>query len=1089
MSIYDRYGGGLSGGSALPSDGFTPEQLANRDAIMNAPLSTELVSLSYPVVDEFTGEIYYEQRNQAPVSLQDYQGSKASAFDLAFTEDSLLGAIPNYFRKEMMFGDSAFAPDPNFNINDHQYVYDLVSPEYYNELNKAESYDELVARTQYFGKISKDTAYLDQLGAEGVGYRVAAFLTDFPAYIALGWAGTGIKATEAARIGGFARAVESTYLGRAAVAGVVEGGFEGIKLAADPTSRDEVDILLAMGLGGALGGLYKPAVYTDDVQQALMQPIKDLANDVAATGKIGTPPATASRLDRLQLNVATVLRTSRSETLRNFGENAFLDVTRRMATDVKAAEVQTAVIDGIQSAFNKRFNPLYKEYLEATGRTSWGSRYRLTSQDDFYELVGKIANQPNRNWDDMLPDELLSKIRKANDEMGTEAYDILARNKHDMFTSGEIARGRYLPRRWNRAKLINDINTGVISKIDAEKMFAAGIKNALREANKTVSEEKALEAGKQFVATLRKPQVRVGQAGFIMEDNAFKSALEDIQKYLDLNENDMAILEKGLQDRRVSQGAAEGTASSTRRRGLIDIETQYLDANGNTHTLSDYLENNVQSLWQSYARQMGGDTALRKLGISSRAELSALRSKVEKELMDAAGQLDSAAKRDLANLDAVIGDFLNISGKFDPEGSLWKGTRIVNNLVRSSKLGSTWFAMTAELAQVVHTNGIVNTFKAVPVIPQLFKSLKGPKAGELIEEIQSFYNLADEILQMPSAARYDDVLRGAGAKRNALTVTEDVTDRLAEAAYMLGGTKSGTSALEALFAAGANNKLVKIAGRQRLKASDRWYLEQLGFQGEDVTRLLDAVRTSGSPDNKYVLGLANWQDQDLAMKLAYGIRRVSNIAVQRGNIGDQLGRFTLGGTLAKDNVMGSMALNLRNYMVTAWNKQFSRKVGQFARAGEDPYGAYKAFSDIIMQGLIVGGLGYAAKTGLDYATGAIDEDKFDERMSPLAFASNTFNMTTFASFLPVGIDYAYSQATGQKLTGQAARGNELNLLGASEGYLNQALNVPSVIGKAVDPNRDITAYDVKRTLGLLPLSSLLGVKQAIGVLAESVGND
>lgn len=1084
-SIYNRYGGGPLGGPAYRTDGFTEEQLQRREDILNAPLPESMTNKPYAVVDEFSGEIYYEQRNTPAVSLKDYQSSRSESFDRAFKQDNLVSSVFNYFSKEMQFSDSNFPPDPEFNLNDHTYVYDLVSPEFAGELNKATSYDELVARTQYYGKITKDLQYLDQLGAEGVGYRAAAFLTDLPMFASLDFIGAGIKMSQAGRLADFATAVERTYLGRAAVSGVIEGGFEGIKYAVAPHSRDEVDILLAIGLGGALGGLYKPVTYTKDVQDALIKPVKELANATAENGgKLAQSSAVMQFIENTQVNVASTLRRSPSQTLASFGDNMFLNPLESSVVGVKAAEVQTAVIDGIQAEFNRTFRPLYDEFLEATGRTSVGSRYRLTAQDEFYEIAGKIANQPNKNWDDVLPPELVSKIKAANEHMATASYDVLARNKHSMFTSGEIARGSYLPRRWNRAKLLEDINTGVITKPDAGMLFTTGIKNAVREAGLDIAEEKAIEAGKKFVKTLTKPHVPAGQADYIMQDNAFRAAFDDLAKMLDFTDDEYKLFEEALTKSRTNKGVAEGTASATRRRGNIDIEAEYISADGTSYSLSDYIENNVQTLWQSYGRQMGGDTALRAMGINSRAELGALRDKVVKELTDASGQMSGAAKRDLVNFDAVIGDLLNISGKHAPDSDAWKATRLVNNLVRSSKLGSTWFAMSAELAQVAHTTGVVNTIKAVPVINQLRRQLKGKNASALIDEIQSFYGLADEILQMPSAARYDDVLRGAGGKRSALTVAEEVSDRAAEAAYMLGGTKSGTSALEAVFATAANNKLVKMAGKQRLGAEDKWFLKQIGFDGEDVTRLMEAVRFSGSPDNKYVLGLSSWDDQDLAMKLAYGIRRASHYAIQRGNIGDQLGRFTMGGTLAKDNIMGALGLNLRNYMITAWNKQFGRMAGNFSRGG---YESYKAFTNIVYQGVIVGGLGVMAKNGLDYATGAIDEETYDERMSPQAIAASTFNMTTFASILPsMVLDPAVAAVTGKGMSGQSVRGGPVNILGATGSYLADAQTAVGLPFKALDPDRELTANDIKKTLGLLPLASLIGVKQAIGALAEGV---
>ncbi len=1092
-SITDRFGDPF-GSPSFSTKGYTPEQIAEREEVFNAPLDRDLYNTGKASPADSggqygpfgTGGKPVEPQVVAPApSLSEYTPERSSAAEVAFNQDNIVGAIGNYYEEKNIFPKKGGLPvDPNFNPNDHLALYDLVSPDYFDELNEATSKEDLVRRVQYYGRISKDADYLDTLGVEGFGYRVAALMLDVP-FTQVLKVGKGIKATA-----GIANKLDSTYLGRALVAGTTEGALEGIKMSLAPHTRDEADMLLAVGLGGALGGLFKAGVYTDDVQTALMQPIKDLGNDIVANGgKLVVPERTLSTLDKLQVNVATVLRTSKSPTLAKFGDEAFLDVTRAAPSQVKAAEVQTAVIDGIQTEFNLRFTPLYKDFLKETQGTSVGARYRVTSQDDFYELAGKIANQPNRNWEGVVSPELLGKIRKANEEMGEAAYDVLQRNGHEMFVNGSIKRGEYLPRKWNRAKLLEDINEGrfgLKGKEGASEMFAAGIRSAVKQLGYDLTDEKVLEAGKKFVDSLTKTQVRAGQAGFIMEDNAFRKAIDDVQRVLDLDEQEAEMLEKALQGRRTAKGIQKGTASATKKRGDVDIEATYISADGTEHVLSDYLENNVQSLWMGYSRQMGGDTALRKMGVNSREELAALRNNVEKELLGPSGQLDAAAKRDLTNFDAVIGDFLNISGKNDPDGNLWKATRIANNLTRASKLGATWYAMSAELAQVVATNGVVSVVKAIPELAKMSKVLRGPKSQELLDEIQSFYNLGDEILQMPSAARIEDMY-SAGSTKGRLATAEAISDRAAEAAYILGGTKSGTSALETLFATSANNRIAKMAGKQRLNASDKWLLDQMGFT-DDLSKanLLDNVRVNADGTNKYLLNLSNWGDAETAQKLAYGMRRVSNIAIQRGNIGDQMGKFTVGGQLIKDNAMGSMAMNLRNYMLTAWNKQFSRMVGQSQRGG---YERWQAFKNITYQMVIVGGLGYSAKNGLDYAAGVIDDDEFEKRMSPQAIAANTFNMTTFASMLPVGLDAVSQFATGESLSGRPVRGGTTNILGATGGYLNDAYNTGMAIGKGIDPNRDVTEYEARRALGLLPLSTMIGVKQGLAGLADVMTGD
>ena len=1092
MSIYDRYGDGRqTGATPLRTEGYTPEQLAQRDSVLNAPIPQTFFPQSERLlIDPFAegGGTFVTETPVAPeITLGGYEPRTYDAVTRAFTMDNIVAAAREAAHRNNLFSDEAFPTQEGFNPNDYGHLYDLVSSDYYEMLNEAESEDELIALTQYWGRISRDTAHLDQLGLEGVGYRAAAVLSEVPAYVMAGnLIGAGASIT---RVGRLANVATATYFRRAGIAGVTEGALEAAKMALDPTTRSELDILLAVGLGGAVGGIYRPLGFSGDVQQAIMNPV---AETVTAVAEEGTQQAARGRLGRIieraQVDVASVLRRSESPTLRNFGDSMFVNFGDAAPTTVKAAEVQSSVISGIQSEFNRRFTPLYSEFLSMTGRTNIGRRYRIAAQDEFYEVVGSIANNPAKNWEEIYDPAFVAKVRQANEEMGQAAYDTLARNGHPLFSNGSIKRGEYLmPRRWNRSKLLEDMNSGRVTKQNLEDLFSQGIRSAIRGLGREITDEKAIEAGKKFVQTLTKAQARVGggDAGFIMENNAFQRAIEDVADALDLSDAEFRQLDDLLASRRATKSAIEGTAGSTRKRGDIDLDASMETASG-TISISDYVENNAQAIWQSYSRQMGGDTALRAAGVNSRTELAQLRNKMIDELKDEGGNLSAGAARDIANFDAVIADMLNISQKTNPESDLWRGTRIVNNLVRASKLGSTWFAMTAELAQTVHVNGVARTLTAMgPVFNGMVRGLKGSRGKELIDEIQGFYNLADEILQMPSANRLDEMLQGSNGTGK-IAVMEAVSDRFAEAAYVLGGTKSGTSALEAVFAAGANNKLIKIANRQRLGRADRFYLEQMGFRGEEADLLLRTIRDNADPSNRYVLRLGQWEDQELAQRLAYGVRRISNTTIQRGTIGEQVGRITLGDTLIKDNILGAMAMNLRNYMMTAWSKQTNRMAGQISRGG---YEAFNAYKNMVYQGVIVGGLGYMAKTGLDYQTGAIDEETFDERMTPRAIAASTFNMTTFASLLAPVADFGYSTATGETLSGRAARGNEPSLLGASGGYLGDIAGAVGTGAKALDPNRDVTAYELRRALSLLPLSTLVGVKQIIGAASEEIAGD
>ena len=1077
------------GEPTLPMEGYTPEQLAERDQVLNMPLERGMLA-DAPVSSDplqMTQGVDLSEGVVTP-SLSDYDPNRLSSIGSIASTESLIGSFVQWGTRKDLFPKSAEAIDPDFDPNNHLALYDLVSPEYYDYMNEATSKEDLIRRTQYFGRLSKDAEYFDSLGAEGIAYRMAFLMGDLP-FTQVLKVGKAVNLTRK-----LSETLDTTYRGRALAAGVTEGGLEGIKMAMNPHTRDEADMLLAIGLGGAVGGLFRAGTFTPDVQKAIMGPVQDLGNEIAANGgKLVVPPKTAATIEKMQFNTASVMRRSSSPTLAKLSDDAFVDVMRAAPADVKAAEVQTAVIDGIQQQFNKSYTPLYKEYLSETKKLgSFGGRYRVTSQDDFYELAGKIQNQPNRDWEGVMSPELLTKIRKANDDMGKQAFDVLERNGNPRFLDGTIKRGEYMPRKWDRARLAHDIESGAIAggKAGAAEMFSQGIKSAVKQLGYDIADEKALEAGKSFVKTLTDVQIgKKGPLDAVMARDVFKAAGEELQKVLSLSDDEIAMVEAALRGKQ-PRTSKEGISGYTKRRGDIDVETKYVDANGNEHVLADYLDNNVQSLWMSYSRQMGGDTALRKLGVENTDDIAKMRNQIESELRTPAGRLTSEGKRDLANFDAVMADFLNVSQKSDPEGSAWKATRSINNLVRASKLGATWFAMSAELGQVVATAGVRSVIGSIPELTGLSARLRkgGPKAQDVINEIQSFHAIGDQLQQMPSASRMDDLMVD-GSSNGAWDKIEAVSDRLAESAYILGGTKSGTAGLEVMFASAINNRVARMANKTRLGRDDKTLLNQMGFTDElSQKNLLENVKANADGKNMYMLNLAKWGDDQTAQKFSYGMRRLAGNAIQRGNIGDQIGTGAgMSDKLLKDTYMGALSLNLRNYMLTAWNKQFGRMAGQIVRGGDE---RWQAFRNIAYQGAAVTTAVYA-KEGLNLVSGAIDEDEFEERTSPLALGSRVASMTTFGSIAAPAVDSAYGMATGKSMGGYAVRGGELsfNPLGAAGEYVGRAVGVAGTVAKAIDPNREVTEFETRKALGLLPLSTMVGVSQVYDNIAKEVAGE
>lgn len=1062
MGVLDKYRvnpDGSVGVQQTPTAplGDTPEQQTAYDQLFNVS-ETSVMNMKIN-----------ENKGLPQGSLDDYQSNRLNALGAAITSENLLGVSANWLHDK--FSILGSHNDPNFDPTQFSKIYDRIDPQFWDEVNQAQSMEQLDFLVDKYGKLTKDIQYLDGLGVEGTGYRVVSLLGDVPMISAVQ------KLNAAGKLGSVLQKLDKSYMGRALVAGTVEGTFEGIKQVISPEDRTELDLLMAIGLGGAMGGLYKPAVYSEEISDILKGAARDQAQDVAATGKLGIPERIRNTVENLQINVGSVFKQSPSPTMRQVGDTLFHDVLNPTTT-FKATEAQSAVMDGIKSAFAQNFNPIMLEYMNTLyGKGVLGSRFAMQKQDEFYNVVGQLA----RGGDELrntLPPELVAKMDAAIDKMGKDAFDILARNDHPLFKSGAVTKSdNWLPRRWNKAKLREDISMGVLKKSDFEKAVAAGMRSAFDNLGiKTTSDEVITEASKKFVSTLTRDQIQVGSKGFIMEDNALKSVMEEVRLAMGLTDEEVQYVMDAVETQKAKRGAKEGTAASTRRRADLDMSATYTNKDGVEIKLDDYVQNNVQTLWLDYGRTMGGDTALRAAGVNSRAELQQLRDKIVKELSNASGVVPPENMKYLNNFDAVVGDLLGMNSKLDPASAMWKGTRVANNLTRAAKLGATWFALAAETAQVTHRVGATNMLKSMPSLRQMAKKLRGKQADEVYDEIQTWEALGHEIHDMPSSARWDETYMGhSGSSR--LDRLERFSDQASEAAFLAGGVKSGTAMLEHMFSVANRIKMVKMAQKQRLSKKDRWYFKQFGFDDATTDAIVDNIRRFGDKGNAAMLNLDQW-DEGLGHKWSMGVRRQSHILVQRGNIGDQVGRMSVSGTLAKDTILGSLAMNLRNYMLVAWNKQLSRGVVNLTRGGND---MMDTFSNWTVQTAVLSA-SYMAK---QYANYANDKEKLKEALQPERIAAGTFGMTTFSSMLPSMIDLPAAAITGKPMFSGGARGNEINPLGATGNYLFKELpNAAVTVGGLVSPYNDVSKYQIQQTLGMLPLSSNVFIKQATNELAE-----
>jgi len=1007
-------------------------------------------------------------------TVEGFTPNRIDAAALALTEDNLLGTMINFGSD--LHTSMSYNSDPDFDISKREDLFANLDSAYWDEMRTAKSDEHAQALALKYGQMSKTAQYLDELGVEGQLYRVASVIADVP-FISAVQKVRGIgKATT------FLDNLNKSYAGRVLFSGTIEGSFEGIKQLTSARDRSEMDMLLAVAGGGLLGGIYNPRQF--DVETVNM--MKEMTQETIDSVGQGVPLAADSKIIQAiknkQFNITSYFNDSPSQTMRDIGGRLFNDVLQGSEQQVKAIEIRDNVKMSLDNAFSLNFDPLLIEYAQMTYGKKWAMSTRLDSstQDEFYNLMGDIYYGRANPLIENLPEQFVTKVQTAFGKMSDNSYDILARNKHTKFVDGSIERAdNYMPLRWmrDRVKLLSQ--EGRFQKDDFIKAVTNGMAKKFEELGLVATPERIEKASKRFTETMYKIDTQIGETNYIIQENSLRRALDELTDWMELSPDEVAVIADKLREDKA--GKALGTASATKNRTPLDLDGEYVTESGYTIKLKDFVDTNIQSLWHRYSHSMSGDTALRNLGIESRADLQKLRTKVVDELSGGTGFVTGDNKAYLTNFDATVGHLLGMSGKADPDGKAWQVVRLGNNLTRAAKLGVTWFAMAAEAARVTHRVGVANMIRSIPALRDLTRAYRGKDTAAWYQELQLHEALGGELNQMVSVAKYEETLGSVTSqgRQRLLDKAERFGDAANEAVMLVGGVKSGTAALEYMHAIGARVKMMRMAHKgMNQKAYD--FFELYGFDKNTADAIAENIIEFGSKDfNAPLLNLDNWRD-GLGHRWSIGVRRQSYEIVQRSNFGDNIG-FTADGRMATDTLLGSLAVSLKSYMLVAYNKQLSTGLININKGGKHRmdtlgnWGYQTAFT----------ALSYTAK---QYSLYWNDPEKLRENLTPERIAANTFSMTTFASFIPGVVDLGAKAITDEPIFNTYSRDQDAMTIAPLE-YINDTVQGAVTVGQLISPWGTASEHELRKALSVLPLGNALGVKSVTSELAEIFAED
>lgn len=1045
--------------------------------------------------------------------------NRFGAIQSALTQESFVGNIAakasNMVTNFML--DTTFKADPTFDVRDR--IIDLqdngiTGNMLSNIMDNAKSEQHYYVLKQQALRDNENAKALDNLGAEGVLYRVGAGMSDMA--IPGGVMSVAGKSVDAAistvapilKASGFSEKASRTIV--SAIGGIgVEVGLE-IPKQIDPIGeRDGVDLLISAVAGAVGGALYKPAVGTQDFSDAigtaanagleLFDDIAQIPDPVIRSRKLAEAKhqTMVNFLESTQFSQEAILSRTGSATLSDLADKLFYNPRVMSVDDYSATEVKGLVTSQINQLKTFEFNNLYSVWYEAQGRTKGLARINAKAQEEFSNWVGKVYYGLDEGT---MGAELTGKAKEMLKNIAVGSHEILERNGHPKFKNGDIPIDpEYFPREWKVASVFSDIHAGRFTKKEYRALVATGLRNGLSEAGLEITpeiEKQITERARGFVSS-QESSVKLQDGGdfakYIKTDNRIDSISALFDELLDLSAENSQVMKKDVTaaldeaisltgDTRSSNKAAD-LSSRTRRRAAIDIHASIQTASGETISLANFLDTDVSKAYGKYAESMGGDTALQQLGIKSRKDLASYRDTIEKELVGAYGSKDSEkVKNILANIDDVFKQMLGFPTVKDPNGLLQQSVMQANMFVRTTKLGMAWLPMLVEGVKVAHHVGAANFVRSFPDIKQFFKGYGGEMSDRMLE-MRAYLGL-DTAYRESLSSVYDDLhMLDSSSATSSHSVADKVSSAFnsttkptlmgaQEATFQLGGVKSIQGLWETMLASGATARIVKHA--QSNTMLDPRIAQEYGWSQNTFKKIADNIRRYGDntgDTKKDLLNLHMW-DSDAQQAYLLGIRRASSVIVQKEVIGDGLG-VGLGNNLMKNSPMGQLALSLKGYMLNAYSKQLSRSL-------------YNFDSRVFGEWTGVTATAYMVAVAQAHISSAGDEDALEKALSPDRLIAQTIGNHSASSLLPVFMNGASQLLIDEPIVGDTARG-AADLV-PSIGAANKILDIPSSgLGLMLD-GVTTTDKEVKNAIKAF-VPNFLGVNYLASSLGDTLGEE
>ena len=388
----------------------------------------------------------------------------------------------------------------------------------------------------------------------------------------------------------------------------------------------------------------------------------------------------------------------------------------------------------------------------------------------------------------------------------------------------------------------------------------------------------------------------------------------------------------------------------------------------------------------------------------------------------------------------------------------------------ATSMGQAGMASIAEAGNIVAHMGLKNAMKHKPVFRSLWKDARGGQLdAQLTDELRGLFGTGMRTKLSRGRAGYDEFAAEIDVKM--FDTIDRILDPAARGVSYAGGIGPINDYLQTLATKSYLQKLANVArGKAKFSDADRARLRDAGWYDGVLDRALESIRQHATFDGKRMvsLGYDKW-DPDILNDMIMATDRMVYRAVQENDIGSS--------TWWMHSMLGRMLTQFRSFIFNAWTKQTLHAMRFRDR---------QTFTAVAFT-MTFGGLSYMARSYLNTSTG--DPERRERALSLKNIATASMASSGYASILPtvvdtglvnIGEDAMFSQVRTTGLSTDAITGSPIVQT------INNAQSTAFSPARALRDDYEYSQQDFRKLTRLLPFNNILGVRNAIDLMAEEL---